>query len=176
MPSATNVQNATLVFAAISAVGSLVAGFAGYRQMSRTTRSPRLTLGWNEDEVLVSLRNAASTPRTAYSIGLQYTLSPLGHRAYASIADPLPYSVDGRALPALLQPGERLQWRLPYGLLKVKYAQTSPMRILGFRIVAELGEDRYAKRPRRAIRKRIAAATLSRDQALPVTFDEEGPT
>lgn len=175
MASATTVQLATLIFAGLSAVGSFIAGAAGYQQMRRTTRSPRVVLGWNETDVLVTVRNGSSSPRTAYSIGLEFAPELLRPTAYASIADPSPFSVNGERLPVILQPGERVQWRLPYGLLKVKYEQSTPLRRRAFRIAAELGEDRYAKRPRRATRKLIASASKSRSGSHDLTVREEGP-
>lgn len=157
---ANAVQVATLVAASVSAVGSCIAGLAGYQKMQRETQSPRLTLHWNDEVALVTLHNRAASSRTAYSIGLVFAPDPLQRtRVYAEISGAAGLCVTGQDLPVELKPGERLQWQLPHSLLKQQYMRTAYLRRPWFSIAAELGEARYVVRPRRALRKLISTAS-----------------
>lgn len=171
VPDATGIQIATLVAASVSAVGSCIAGAAGYKKMRHESMAPAVELYHNEkaQAAVVVVRNRALTSRTVYSVGVQY-LRTSNLRRYATL-DPPECSGDCD-VPLELAPGERAKWRIRYAVLAQKRRDCPWLYRRSFTIALELGEKRYAVRPDRILRRGMRKAS---QQASPKAEPHEKP-
>lgn len=157
VPDATIVQLATFAAASISAVGSCIAGLAGYRKMRQETLTPQVAIDLFPKAVRISVRNRSSTSRTVYAVHLRTKVSLLD----TSISDvQLPETYGGNTqLPVELASGQRLQWMIPYSYLKLRYIAAPWFWRYKFRILVELGDALYySSRLTRGVRQEIMAA------------------